>query len=294
MSLHRRTVLTVTLSVVVLVIAAFVASQLIILGGFERLEQDAVASDLERAKRALAGEVAQLDSTAKDWAAWDDTYDFAAGANAGYVDENLGEDVFLNLRLSFLYYLNVDGSVVYAKAVDLESGVQAALPRGLEPWLTPGSPLTVFADVNSHIEGLVLLPEGPALISSRPILKNYGQGPIGGSLIAGRWLGDAETARLADQTQLSLAFVPIQDAALPADVAAITPILERDGAASRVLEGQRIAGYMLLKDILDVPALVMRIDMPRSVYAQGQSVLNYMVLALLLGGGIFGVQTIYQ
>jgi GAF domain-containing protein/HAMP domain-containing protein len=52
---------------------------------------------------------------------------------------------------------------------------------------------------------------------------------------------------------------------------------------------ENIAGYTLLRDVHGEPILVMRVDMPRDIYGQGQTSLSYFAWSLLIVGLIFGL-----
>jgi GAF domain-containing protein len=57
----------------------------------------------------------------------------------------------------------------------------------------------------------------------------------------------------------------------------------------RPLSADSVAGYTLLKDVYGAPALVLRVDSPRTIYAQGQAALLYFYLALLAVGLVFSL-----
>ena len=53
------------------------------------------------------------------------------------------------------------------------------------------------------------------------------------------------------------------------------------------LDETLIAGYALIKDIFDKPALIVRVDKQRSIFMQGKKTINYFLLALILIGIAF-------
>ena len=102
------------------------------------------------------------------------------------------------------------------------------------------------------VRGLVMLPGGPMLIASRPILTSEEQGPINGALIMGRYLDLTEVERLAEVTQLSLTVHRSNRTDLPADVRVANASLEQGlEVFVKPLNNASIAGYALLKDIYD-------------------------------------------
>jgi signal transduction histidine kinase len=81
----------------------------------------------------------------------------------------------------------------------------------------------------------------------------------------------------------------LDDASAPADYRQAAGKLTLELPVIQTLDGDRIAAYAAIPDIYGSPALALRMDMARSVYAQGQTSINYFVVALLLAGLAFAV-----
>lgn len=139
----------------------------------------------------------------------------------------------------------------------------------------------------------MLLPEGPMLISSRPILTSKGEGPIRGTIIFGRYLNASGIEALARTTHSSLTMHGLNDAQMPPDFQAVRSSLSvKEPILVRLFSKQTIAGYALLNDIYGKPALILRVDMPRETYKQGQLSLGYFFGSLIVVGFIFAGVTL--
>jgi class 3 adenylate cyclase len=148
------------------------------------------------------------------------------------------------------------------------------------------------------------------MIASNPILTSQNTGSIRGSLIMASYLNAKRIQALRQRTQLSLSVYRVDDAQLPPDVQALRSALEKTEADSslsnqpselstkqapiiiRPLSADVIAGYTLLRDIYGRPALLLRADIPREIYKQGQVSLNYLILSLLGVGIVFSIGTL--
>jgi len=85
----------------------------------------------------------------------------------------------------------------------------------------------------------------------------------------------------------------INDPKMPADFQAVRSSISKPRAILvRRLSEQTIAGYTLLNDIYGKPAVLLRVDLPREIYQQGQSSLHYLVASLVVVGLVFGVVTL--
>jgi sensor domain CHASE-containing protein len=81
LSIRTKTLLIVAATLVGLIGGVYVLSRAIIVDGFTEIENDAVEENVRRAEDALAQDIAAINTTAGDWAYWDDTYQFAMDGN---------------------------------------------------------------------------------------------------------------------------------------------------------------------------------------------------------------------
>src|SRR5262249_30801709 len=148
----------------------------------------------------------KLDDSASGYATWDDTYAFVQDHDTHYLEDNLADPSFPAEDINLVVIVNNDGQVIGAKAYDL--AVQRVVPVP-SFFLQPSDQLNKLSKHNppdSSTTGFVLLPEGPMLVASRPILTSDKQGPIRGALLMGRYLDTTLIARLSETTHLRLAF----------------------------------------------------------------------------------------
>ncbi|HKP51684.1 MAG TPA: EAL domain-containing protein [Chloroflexia bacterium] len=266
-------------------------SQVIVLDGFARQEESDTSNDVQRVTSALADRLATLEGTTRDWAYWDDTYAYIEDSNDAYFKSNLAADTALSSnRLSIMAFVHSTGRLVYGKAYNLREGASVPFPESLRTHIKPGSLLISHSNPESTITGLLSLPEDPMLVASVPILTSDSKGPARGTLIFGRYLDSEEIAHLARNTPFTLTAAMVGDPAMPADFAeALSSVSWGSPTFVKPMSDDVIAGYTLLNDIYDRPALLFKAEAPRSVYAQGRATFLYLMVALVIGGAAFGV-----
>ncbi len=127
------------------------------------------------------------------------------------------------------------------------------------------------------------------LVAVSPILPGDRKGLLRGTLVMGRWLDQRDVDQLSRQTRLSLTLRPINDSRLTEDfrVARLTLSVNQP-VSVHVLGPNVVAGYLLVKDIQNQPALILKIDLPRTVYSQGKLTVRYLTLWILAAGIVFG------
>jgi PAS domain S-box-containing protein len=290
MTLRKRTLIIVGLTAASLILILYVTLRTIVLSSFAELEEQHARQNVERALSALSDNLAALDTIVFDWAAWDDTYVFIEDANEDYIQSNLVDETFTGFKLNLMLFVNPSGQTIFGKGFDLYNEEEASVPESLAEHLADDALLLRHPDTESSVVGIVSLPEGPMLVVSRPILTSEEKGPIRGALVMGRYLDSAESEHLAEITRLSLTLHRFDDSQMPLDFqTARSSLSEEAPILVHPLSAESVAGYALLKDIYGEPSLILRVDMPRDIYAQGQASMLYLLFSLSVVGLVFGV-----
>ncbi|MFM9265537.1 response regulator [Tychonema sp. BBK16] len=309
MQLRKKTLLIVGAALICLVVVLYATASTILLHDFHNLEAQYVRQDVARAVDALDDDLSNLETSAQDYAEWDDTYSFVNTQSQDFVKSNFVDSTFIYLRLNLLVVLDSKGETVFSKGFDLKSKTQTPIPESLKQHLTAAL-LDFGAEpggVPSAKTGVLTLPEATLLISSRPILNSNVIGPSRGTLIVGRYLDNTEVELISRLTHLSVDF------RLPSlDFQVESTSDYRPGAKTRVLSQQElenlkirisslksveilveplsnslVAGYALIRDISGKPGLMLRVEVDRVIYSQGQATLELFTLSILAVGFVF-------
>jgi len=296
MTLRTKTLIIIGMALAGFLGTLYIVSRIVILRSFAKLEQQDARRNVDRVRSALADELATMDHLCRDSATWDKAYAFIEDGDPQFIRSDIGYGRFSTLaqrRQNLLLYINASGRIVFGEGFDLRAQKETPIPEGLRSHLLPGGTLLRSSSPESGVAGILLLPEGPMLVSSWPIVTSQGQGPIHGSLLVGRYLDAEEVASLSDKTHLALAVLPFQDPQLRRLFPMVPSPLPNNGpVVVQPLNSDSVAGYALLRDIDAKPALVLRVTMPREVYGQGRATVIYFVAVLVAGGLVAGILTL--
>ncbi len=284
---RKKTLLIAVVAIVGLFMVIYAISSTIINDSFIKLEAQSTQRNVERVNDAISADLSALDSKTGDWANWDEAYTFVNGENPEFINKNPTDTSFTELNINLMLFINSTGKVVFAKAFDLENETEIPVPESLQEHLFPDDILLKHSTIESDVSGIVLLPEGPMLIVSRPILTGEGKGPISGTLIFGHYLNSIEIKRLSEITHLSVLVQKYNDSRMPSDFIAAQGYLSENKIFIHPLSADSIAGYTILRDVYGNPALIMRVDTPREIYGQGMTSMNYFLFSLLAIGIVF-------
>jgi signal transduction histidine kinase len=293
MSLRSRTLIITGVTLLGLTAIIFVLSQTVVLSGFEQVEVQRSDQNAERIANTLSSETAALSATTADWSYWDDTYRFIDDLNQDYIDANLADSTLVNLRVNLMLFVNAANQTVYHKAVDLQAEAQAPFPEDFFGQITASSPLLDHnGKPEGDVSGVMVVDGQPLLVASRAILNSERQGPIRGSLIFGRFLNDSEVQAISEALRLPFAVYNINSPQLSAGLRTVAQSFTTESPITTdLINDETLAGYTQLKDIYGQPALLLRVETPRDIYAQGQATISLFARLLLAAGLTFVIVT---
>jgi signal transduction histidine kinase len=294
MNLRRKTLLILAVVLIVMTLVLSIGARFILLNNYEALEKQRAEVNVKRCLSALSNELSELDSTARDWAAWDDTYLFIQDVNDHYAESNLVDDTFANLRLNMMLFINSTGNVVYGKAFNLQNMSETPVPQDMLQLLSANDFLWHHSDTESSLTGIIPLQEAPLLITSKPILTSQREGPIRGALIIGRYLNSEEIENLEKTTYLPIVITPFNESETQIDFQLLysSPPFEDTPIFTRQLNADTLSGCALIKDVYGEFSFMLRVDMYEDIYEQGVISVAFFILALLGSGVLLGLVAI--
>lgn len=292
MALGRKILLIVGITIAALVGVLYAILASILTESFSDLEKRDILTSAHHLNDSFEDQMTKLDFTARDWAEWDDTYQYIQDGNQNYVDVNLKDATIARLNVNIVLYVRRDGALIYGTAFDVDKMERQPLPVEILRRIHPGDPLVHHPGERRSITGILITEKNILMLSSRYILTGEGKGPPKGTLVFGRYLDQSSLRLLSEQIHLPTSVYHVDDPGLPGDFRkAKTQLTENSSVAIQPLNENVIAAYTISRDLDNKPAAIWRILMPRSIYYQGKLSLRYMLLSLVLIGLAFGLLT---
>ena len=164
---------------------------------FLSVESSLARDDLNRVAHALQNEIDNLKVTARDYANWDDTWEYARGGQPSYVDDNLVESVYENLGLSFCAIYSAAGRqlVAYLYAPDSDPTSCRFCPGSL-------SSSAALKGISGRGSGFVKFDGFIHLVVSMPICHSDKSGPVAGYLFMAKKVDSGMIERIHDFTEV--------------------------------------------------------------------------------------------
>jgi signal transduction histidine kinase/CheY-like chemotaxis protein len=108
----------------------------------------------------------------------------------------------------------------------------------------------------------------------------------------GRTLDDTLRDKVATKLGLPLMLLPV-DADLPDPArSAHAKLADRRGGSITAAGADSIAGYALVRDVLEQPAFLVRIERTRDIFVRGQRTFTLFIVGVIASGLVFGTVTI--
>jgi sensor domain CHASE-containing protein len=278
MDIRRKTLLALGITFIVLFCMITGVSMYLYVDQLGRLEQQQVRTDVSEVTSAIKNEQDDLSNTLHDWSYWNDTYQFALDQNPEYINQNLDEKSLLALRVNLFLVTDTRGNIIYGKIVDPVNGSESPLPEQFSQLLPAGHSFLYHPSLTGTNTGILLLPQGPVMVVSSPVLNGRREGPSHGILVMGRSLNEYAFARISRVTGNPISAHwkgdPIAD-----DLQ--SSLLNRMHPEEIVINPRSdgiVSGYTIISDINGQNILIVT-EQPRDLYQNGLSIIRtYLVL----------------
>lgn len=254
--------------------------------------------DAERATRVALNIIGQYQDAFTErlapWSQWNDMSAYLRGGGEAFIESNLADNFLTYARIDMVALADVSGKVQWSTLFDARTARRSPLTKEIAEHVRVGNLLFgPDAAVKSARSGILMLPEGPMMVSAFACADSRGLPPIAGTLLSGRYLTRADVDELARPAGLSVEVLPLNSPSLPADSReAQWRLSEASPIVVRAQSDERIVGYAQLSDVYGRPALLVRVEQERTIYAAGKKRLLYLVMATALAGLVFGGVTL--
>ncbi len=203
-SLRSRAIFALTAIFTAMGLGCVLIVGLIIADRLDDFEHELAAANVRRARNALQQDMKRLDDLVKDWAWWDDTYQFMGTASGEYLDSNVTPDVFRNQGLSAIVFVTERGEILHASHMP-DGGETLGSPSDhLLSYLRKASLSSPPGDLFSGSPGIINTRGSLWITANRRVLTSQQSGPARGRLWMVQEIDSAYVERLNQRTELAV------------------------------------------------------------------------------------------
>ena len=272
----RTKVAAVIVVVLLLIVILALTTSFLVATNYEVLERDFVRQDVDQVANGWANQIASLGANTRDYALWNLSFNYVTEGDPDYLANSLGGslETLNDLNIDFVVISNAAGEVLFSGAYDFETDDITTPPDGLES-LVAAATAQIDAepfDNEGNVSGFYRTDDQLLLTSSYAISSETLDSDFVGVFTFGRIIDETDIAALSEQLHLNTGIL-LDVTGLTAND--ITVIPQND---------QSIVGMTPLQDINGEPIGALRVEVPRNIYAQGQSVSRLLLLVALITG----------
>ena len=287
MSITKKTLLIVASMLAVTIVFLFLYFRFFVINDYLKLEEQYLTKNVEQSTKILNNKINSMFTTSQDWSSWDDTYNFISNGNQDYIDSNLVDENYTNLRLNFFALIDNNENIKYIGLYDLKNNTPVEVSDDFKTALLNEKKLVHHDNEQSKVAGITLLNGIPTLLISVPILKSDGSGPVNGTLIMGQYLDNETTDFISSSVGYPVNLYNIYES----DTKKYEKIIENlsnnkdpiKNIEIQYLNNNQISGYSIIKDIYGNPILLLQLLSPRDIYQEGvKHIIEFHIFTLII------------
>ena len=286
-SIRTKTAIILILLFLFLVVTSYVILNTVMLSSIRILENRYIEEHMKRAVNTIESDLIHYSQTAHDWAVWDDTYEFIQDVNQSYIESNLNDETLINIGADAMVMINNAGDYVFAADMDPDNKIKKPVSQDFINYIN-SSPIMKNTDSTYKVKGLIVLPEGPVMIVSSPILSSSGKGPVHGNLVIGHLLDDSEMDLFSSRLNLELEAYRLDQLDLSKSKL-FNSLTKESSILVREIDEDNIGGYTILTDIYGQPAVGLSLEMDREISIIGREGIKYVLYYLIGACFIFSI-----
>jgi PAS domain S-box-containing protein len=269
MNLRNRMLLILGLVSITLLVIIAVVSLTITIHGLDLLEYTDMNKAMGQVRSSLGGESRSLLSTTRDWGWWDETATFVATNNSDYIRNNLNPDSLETINVPFILVLDPAGRPVYGRLLSPDFLRDEILSEEMVRVIRDTPSLVNHTPGDPGTSGILVMPPGPMLVASTPILTSDRSGPAQGTIIMGRYIENGPLERITAATGYSIAlFREENPASGTTRFGELEPKLVGEPVLLEVNNDSMVTGYGSVEDLAG-RNLIISVAMPRDIYHAG-------------------------
>jgi len=283
MGLSRKTVIAMTIIMIVSTLTISLSLWIYISAQFKKTELNEASLDIERFLGVINSEVDSIDSFCKDYAYWNDTYDFMIAPTQKYIDANFNAAYLKTQNCQFVCHINLKGKVIFS--VFYDGNLDSYKPLKLNDFKDPDSDLSqLAASVTKGTfeqKGIINTSHGLLLIAAHPVLDDFMKMAPRGKIIIGRMINDKQILKMCSLLKVNGEINPLNKIT-GSDYSIKEKLINSNEKFFFNTNSDSIDSYGLLKNINSKPAALLSLHYPRNIKKIGNQTVQISAAIIIL------------
>ena len=262
------------------------ASQSILYSSFSDLEEKEAINDVENVHKVIDIQIMKLYETRSAISSREDVRTFMLSQNPEDLGGSLFTDLFTLNGCDFIFFVNSSGKIMHYQVSDPEyagNSSEDSILSEINPKINDEALLC--RDKMNPLNGILLLNNGPVIVSCHPVSATSDINETIGTIILGKNLDSDFVESVQKITGNPVLFYGPDN--VPDDLQQ-TFFENGNRTVINLEKGGGLAGYYVHEDIHGNPTVMVRTDADRGIYEKGRNTLRYIVIFFLFSGLMVG------
>lgn len=293
MSLKIRIILYFTILIVAATSLMIYFSVTAIKRNSSIIETKVTFSQLHRIKNEIEYNLDEIERISYDLGVSKGLANFMETKDVEFVNERLSKNDMINLNINLVLVLDMDKNVKYGTCYRHGRGFTEGATTCIKGGILNFAPLYRHDDIHIPSRGLYIIDNKPVQLVSRYIFDSEDSTTPKGHLILGRVIDGYYLSDLTERTKMGLTFYIVKDQMEK----------EWDDVSQRLgghycmtfdrISDSEIYGYILVNNLDNKPALIIRTFVPRIVFPKSRNSVLTQVVATVSFGILLMVFTVW-
>jgi len=304
MNIRQKTVIIVATVFSVLIVLHIATYCLFILGSYSDVEENILEQDLERVVTAFGDDINHLDSVAVEWSSTDSVKYYLLNKSSGSIEGLLEPETFDRLQFNLIHFYNADGEKLAGAEYDLINSTFSAADGSSESLIREFNYHSYSPENREGLMGIILLPKGPVMITSRPVTDADSGDEVIGTIVMARYFDDRMLDRLSAITNFPVItvtdseeinkkmnrFSEYDDLSYPLVTRYENDLLYLFAPMDITpADEDNLLGTILINDVYGDEKILFEIIIPRTIYLQGKSTVIYSIILFIFSAIVMEV-----
>lgn len=249
-----------------------------LLGNIKIQEKRLLENELRELTRNMKFEIDSLKIVTRDWAPWDDVFEYVDNKNEEFEKENLNYSTLENLKIDLLLLYDKNNNLVKSQVVNQNSFIELKQDE-IEEIEKYSKVLLDLKNTSDDRSGIIDFNDRPMIISSVPITNSEMTKPQNGTLVMGRFVDNKIVEKLEHLLNTKINLIPITSQRVSED---IKNKLKTNETVITPENKNNITIYKTVRDLKNEPVFYFEMIQNRVMYLQGLNSLKFYMIFLSL------------
>ena len=281
MKLRTKTLITIGSTIIILVLAIYLISHVLLINSLTDIEEKDTRQDVTLAGNLLCNDLLNLNNITQKWAGLE--YFSSERVNQTQNEEYI-QNLISSSGIDLLIVLDPSGKVLYFKLYNSISN-EINNNNSILNYISQNKQLSIK---NSSTNGIILLQNDSMFISSQPI-KSKNNNSLEGTLILGKYIESTEIEKLNTELNTSFSIIPFDNVRAYPQFYDVSQTFSQNSVVLTKNEVDSFQGVYILRNQQGTAVLELKATEPHQILNQGFQISSYFIVSFLVIGSVLSL-----